>query len=157
MNGDGYWVERDGQHLSVPDQISWEDAQGLELRRYWEPDYQGHAYYAKGHHPRSFWARYIWLGWRNRASLMSLERGQVTQARPVCISGAVGIDHRTTDQGHYVLQDGDLYQYASVHKWGPFGLSRNVGYKLNHALHGEPVRQVAPVSIGRSLRLRREA
>lgn len=33
----------------------------------WAVWFKGNAYYAKAP-PRSFWARYVWLGWRNRAS-----------------------------------------------------------------------------------------
>ena len=33
----------------------------------WSLDFKDDAYYAKAP-PRSFWARYVWLGWRNRAS-----------------------------------------------------------------------------------------
>ncbi len=31
----------------------------------------GETYYAPGHDRRSFWARWVWLGWRNRASRLS--------------------------------------------------------------------------------------
>lgn len=33
-------------------------------------------YWAKGHHPRSFYARWIWLGLRNRASMMNVTLGK---------------------------------------------------------------------------------
>lgn len=32
-------------------------------------------YWAKGHHPRSFYARWVWLGLRNRASILSQRMG----------------------------------------------------------------------------------
>jgi hypothetical protein len=32
-------------------------------------------YWAKGHHPRSFYARWVWLGLRNRASALSSSLG----------------------------------------------------------------------------------
>jgi hypothetical protein len=61
LNGDRtYWSE-DGKRLRVP----LEDT----------PEARALCYYAEGHHPRSFWARYVWLGWRNRASLASYEEG----------------------------------------------------------------------------------
>lgn len=40
----------------------------------WALDYKKNAYYAKAV-PRSFWARYVWLGWRNRASRLGAELG----------------------------------------------------------------------------------
>ncbi len=42
---------------------------------YWDPSYQGTTYYANAH-PRSFWARYVWLGFRNRASHLSMMLGE---------------------------------------------------------------------------------
>ena len=29
------------------------------------PEARAQCYWAEGHHPRSRWARYVWLGWRN--------------------------------------------------------------------------------------------
>jgi hypothetical protein len=40
----------------------------------WALDYNKNAYYAKAV-PRSFWARYVWLGWRNRASRLGESLG----------------------------------------------------------------------------------
>lgn len=36
-------------------------------------------YYAPGHDRRGFWARYVWLGWRNRASRLSQILGHTWQ------------------------------------------------------------------------------
>jgi len=47
------------------------DSQG---RNAWALDYKENAYYAKAP-PRSFWARYVWLGWRNRASSLGESLG----------------------------------------------------------------------------------
>ena len=47
------------------------DSQG---RNAWALDYKENAYYASAP-PRSFWARYVWLGWRNRASALSTKLG----------------------------------------------------------------------------------
>ena len=33
-------------------------------------------YWAKGHHPRSFYARWVWLGLRNRASMLNINLGK---------------------------------------------------------------------------------
>jgi hypothetical protein len=33
-------------------------------------------YWAKGHHPRSFYARWVWLGSRNRASMLNVRFGK---------------------------------------------------------------------------------
>ena len=74
INGDGEAVLRDGQWINLRD-IGWAPNPGERVYTYDDPAYTGDAYYATGHHPRSYWARYIWLGWRNRASKLSLDLG----------------------------------------------------------------------------------
>lgn len=116
---DGTWVDlRDGvQHLGEP------------LVSYDDPAYGGTAYYAKGHHPRSYWARYIWLGWRNRASKLSLDMGITARKSDIeLLSGRVDIG--TRQEGHFLLRHGQDYHYKSVRRIGPFVLIRSLGYKL---------------------------
>lgn len=67
INGDGWavvrngnWVRVTGNHLLSETPI-----------QYGDPNYTGDAYYCEGHHPRSFYARWVWLGLRNRASRLS--------------------------------------------------------------------------------------
>ena len=152
MNGDGHgWQDEGG---------AWHDArikpppEGALLVSHSDPAYGGDCYYAKGHHPRSFWARYIWLGWRNRASLMSLELGEQVTATPVLISGSMAI-HRGGPYGHFLLKHGDCYHYKSIQKWHGFALTRSYGYKLEIAYHmGRDT--AAAVAIGRSLKRARK-
>ncbi len=150
MNGDGHgWQDEGG---------AWHDArikpppEGALLVSHSDPAYGGDCYYAKGHHPRSFWARYIWLGWRNRASLMSLELGEQIDTPVVCISGTPTVP-RNTERGHFVLQSGDVYQYRSVRRVGSFALLRNYGFKLDNARYRADGKASA-VAIGRSLKRR---
>ena len=49
-----------------------------------DPRYGGDCYYARGHHPRSFWARYVWVGLRNRASQLSKDLGEPVTEQLVC-------------------------------------------------------------------------
>jgi len=150
MNGDGWgWQDSDG---------TWYDTRikpapdGALLVSHSDPAYGGDCYYAKGHHPRSFWARYIWLGWRNRASLMSLELGEPVAETPTLISGSMAI-HRGGPYGHFLLKHGDCYHYKSIQKWHGFALIRSYGYKLEIAYHmGRDT--AAAVAIGRSLKRR---
>lgn len=150
MNGDGWgWQDSDG---------TWYDTrikpapEGALLVSHSDPAYGGDCYYAKGHHPRSFWARYIWLGWRNRASLMSLELGEPVAETPTLISGSMAI-HRGGPYGHFLLKHGDCYHYKSIQKWHGFALIRSYGYKLEIAYHmGRDT--AAAVAIGRSLKRR---
>lgn len=152
MNGDGWgWQDSDG---------TWYDTRikpapdGAPLVRHSDPAYGGDCYYAKGHHPRSFWARYIWLGWRNRASLMSLELGEPVTERPVLISGSMAI-HRGGPYGHFLLKHEDCYHYKSIRLWHGWALIRSYGYKLEIAYHmGRDT--AAAVAIGRSLKRARK-
>lgn len=149
MNGDGHgWQDADG---------TWYDTRtrpapaGTPTVAHSDPAYGGDCYYARGHHPRSFWARYIWLGWRNRASLMSLELGEPVTETPTLISGSMAI-HRGGPYGHFLLKHGDCYHYKSIRLWRGFALIRSYGYKLEIAYRMGDRDTVAAVAIGRSLK-----
>ena len=120
--------------------------------KYADPGYEGDAYYAEGHHPRSYWARYIWVGLRNRASQLSVDKGRDVAARPICISGSADIGR--TKPGHFLLKEGDTYHYKSFRNIGPFCLIRSYGYKLEYALNRPDGQygRVPAVAIGRSLK-----
>ena len=159
LNGDGEAVFIDGKFLTAGHGITWEDynaalARGAYRYTYDDPLYHGDAYYAEGHHPRSFWARYVWVGLRNRASQLSVEMGEDVHERPTVLSGAVGIGAST--EGHFLLHSGDLYHYKSVRKVGPFALIRSYGYKLEIVRNSQDgTGLAAAVAIGRSLKLRK--
>ena len=161
LNGDGEAVFIDGKFLTAGHGITWEDynaalARGAYRYTYDDPLYHGDAYYAKGHHPRSFWARYVWVGLRNRASQLSVDMGRDVAARPVCISGDTTIG--TRKEGHFLLRDGDTYHFKSVERTRIIGLQwaliRSYGYKLEHALYrpADNLGRVAAVAIGWSLK-----
>ena len=151
LNGDGHgWKDaagkwHHGRDGAVP-------PPGTIMLSYSDPAYAGDAYYAEGHHPRSYWARYIWVGLRNRASQLSVDKGRDVAARPICISGSADISR--TRPGHFLLKQGDTYHYKSFRNIGPFCLIRSYGYELEYALH-RPEGQygrVPAVAIGRSLK-----
>lgn len=150
LNGDGECVKRGDRWVNLRD-IGWTPEPGEQVIRYDDPRYDGDAYYAKGHHPRSFWARYVWLGLRNRASQLSVDMGEDVHERPTVLSGAVGIG--ASAEGHFLLHSGDLYHYKSVRKVGPFALIRSYGYKLE-VVRNSPTGtgRAAAVAIGRSLK-----
>ena len=156
LNGDGEAVFIDGKFLTAGHGITWEDynaalARGAYRYTYDDPLYGGDAYYAKGHHPRSFWARYVWVGLRNRASQLSVDMGEDVPARPQLISGSLqaGRSH----SGHFLLREGGIYHYKSFRKFGPFALIRSYGYKLE-IVRNSPTGtgRAAAVAIGRSLK-----
>lgn len=148
INGDGEAVLRGGQWINLRD-IGWTPEPGERVYTYDDPAYNGDAYYAKGHHPRSFWARYVWVGLRNRASQLSVDRGRAVPGTPELISGSIHIG--TRNAGHFLFRCGDLYHYKSVRKLGPFALIRSYGYKLEIRYYQGPGRAAA-VAIGRSLK-----
>lgn len=148
LNGDGEVVRRGDAWVNLRD-IGWTPEPGEQIIRYDDPLYDGDAYYAKGFHPRSFWARYVWVGLRNRASQLSVDHGEDVPERPTVISGRVGLGTRT--EGHVLFRCGDLYHYKSVRKLGPFALIRSYGYKLEIRYYQGPGRAAA-VAIGRSLK-----
>ena len=153
LNGDGYgWQD--------PETGEWLDIRvkpapaGVPLVSHSDPAYGGDCYYARGHHPRSFRARYAWVGLRNRASMLSVKLGRDVTARPVVVSGDPTI-HRHGPYGHFVLRHGDTFHYKSIRAFGPFALTRSYGYKLEIPFKSaEGTGRAAAVAIGRSLKRR---
>ncbi len=153
LNGDGHgWMDADGQWHHGRDGAP--RPPGAHLYSYDDPLYGGDAYYAEGHHPRSFWARYVWVGLRNRASQLSVEYGVEVAERPVCISGDPAI-HRNGPYGHFVLAHQGHYHYKSMRRLGPLVVIRSYGYKLE-IVRNSPTGtgRAAAVAIGRSLKRR---
>ena len=93
------------------------------------PEARAAGYWAEGHHPRSRWARYVWLGWRNKASKLAKDLGAPVSA-PIAFWGdeKVGRAH----PGVCVYRMGDCWQIMVVDRWGPFVVRRNVGWKINN-------------------------
>lgn len=156
LNGDGEAVFIDGKFLTAGHGITWEDynaalARGAYRYTYDDPLYHGDAYYARGHHPRSFWARYVWLGWRNRASALALALGREVHERPVVLAGDPDIG--TSRAGFTLFGYGDTYGYRSIRKVGPFALIRHYGFKLGIVRNSQDgTGLAAAVAIGRSLK-----
>jgi hypothetical protein len=129
INGDGYGAQ-------MPDG-SWVDCSGGKpapdgatlVLPYTDPRYGGDAYYAPGHHPRSFWARYVWLAFRNVAVKRMFDAGPLIAARPTTLAGnydSVGWELMWNGgQG-----DGAVYQWHATEKWHGLTLWTNVGAKL---------------------------
>lgn len=155
LNGDGAAVYRDGAWLDL--RSGAQPLPGEHVYSYDDPLYAGTAYYAPGHHPRSFWARYVWVGLRNRASQLSVDLGTNVAARPIIISGSLDIN-RHDKPGHFLLKDGSSYQFKSIQPTRILGLRcaviRSCGYKLEIALMRPPgaYGRVAAVAIGYSLK-----
>lgn len=151
LNGDGFAVFRNGKWLNLRgNQL----LPGEVAVSYDDPEFEGSAYYCKGWHPRSWLARWVWVGWRNRASKMSEDLGVVMKTKPECISGELNIGR--TKPGHFLLKCGEHYHYKSFKKKGLVVLIRSVGFKLEYYQYAEVTPQgygIAPtVLIGRSFK-----
>lgn len=132
MNGDGGGVQNPETGEWTDDRAvkDWQAVQGWLHVNHADPRYGGDCYYAKGHHPRSFWARYVWLGWRNRATIASMDAG---------VECAEQSQKVADGDGWTVSRAGDLWEVRSH-----IGHSRcYYGWKL----YGAPGR-VRPVAIG---------
>lgn len=125
------------------------------LFRWWDNDVsingdQGEGtptYYAPGHDRRSFWARYVWLGWRNRASYLGLLMGyrylpgekEDTQRWG---DPATGRDHA----GWCLTRCAHLYQLYLVKRVGPMCIRVNFGHKVWADVGNRPVAMVVNIS-----------
>lgn len=154
LNGDGYGWQDAGTGEWFDIRVKPAPA-GVPLVSHSDPAYGGDCYYARGHHPRSFRARYAWVGLRNRASMLSVKLGRDVTARPVVVSDDPTI-HRHGPYGHFVLRHGDTFHYKSIRAFGPFALTRSYGYKLEIPFKSAAgTGRAAAVAIGRSLKRRR--
>ena len=146
INGDSAgWQKPDGSWVCIRDQAP---PHGVAPVSYDDPAYTGDAYYAPGHHPRSFLARYVWLGWRNRAVAALLDAA-VSPGPVEVVEGDPAASRQRL--GYFVLRSGDLWQCKSFTSFGPFVKIVNVGYKLDVA-RGDSKQPCLPVYIPFSLK-----
>lgn len=130
INGDGW-----GKELPDCTWVTVRETGDPDCIPYDHPDYQGDAYYAKGHHPRSFIARYVWMGWRNRASKLAYDQGEYiseydkstlkTYGTPAVLDGY---------EGWVILNIKDLYEVYQIKKGKYFTKRTRYGHKLGNTL-----------------------
>ncbi|WP_423454234.1 hypothetical protein [Ottowia sp. VDI28] len=151
--GEGVWVD-------YHDVLNWDPLVDCLQVTYDTPFYDGDAYYAKGHHPRSRWARYVWVGLRNRATKLALDLGAAVNGPIDLISGSLAIS--TGQSGHFLLRCGDAYHFKSIERVSVLGRDfariRSYGFKLEIALKSpKEGDRVAVVAIGWSAKAWKEA
>lgn len=133
INGDGWGMRTNSG--------AWYDTVDKEMVKagdavavsYADPYYSGGSYYAKGHHPRSRWARWIWLGWRNRASALAMKLGG--RFDPVIWTTIYGkISTGRTDEALTVYTRDGLWQIKETRVvfFNMLSMNRNFGYKVNN-------------------------
>jgi hypothetical protein len=101
-------------------------------------------YWAPGHHPRSFYARWVWLGLRNRASALSQALGSTATGPATFWNGPTWTITRVAD-------DWRFYELLPI-PGTRLSIRMHCGYKVPR-LPGEA--KAAAVSIGLSLRRER--
>lgn len=129
INGDGWAVKRAGQWVRVVGN----ELPGEVAVPYTAPAYDGDAYYAPGRHPRSFWARFVWLGLRNRASALAVRLGYPVQPADLLDADTWGDPATNRDHaGWCVRRNGPVYQLSIVRPIGAgLCLRVNSGHKLD--------------------------
>ncbi len=129
MNGDGWGtLKANGECLNYPD-----ESQG-QVIHYGDHRYTGDSYYCKGHHPRSKWARWVWLGWRNKASAYAQVLGEELDLYSEYKRWGT-LDSEVNKEGtHFNYCDG-LWQMRDYRRvfFGLLCIRRNLGYKVNNA------------------------
>ena len=98
-------------------------------------------YWSEGNHPRSFWARYVWIGWRNRASRLGMMLGKDFSNAPMKVYG-----NPKTENGHEgwkLVERGSNVRLYIIKKWGSFAYRFNWGFKVEQNRGGK----IMPVNI----------
>ena len=123
INGDNKrWVAVEGEPYGRPVPVSIYkelpvDHENKEL-----------CYWAKGHHPRSRWARWIWMGIRNRAQRASYDLGDVYTPKVTTSWKYVAPDGNEVIE---VYRNGDAWQIMRVKRVLKYLMLRqNVGFKV---------------------------
>lgn len=89
------------------------------------------AYYAPGHHVRSRWARFVWLGLRNRASALSIRLGHAYQPGEYDDAECWGDPAVGRDRAGWTLnRRAGVYQLYAVKRMGRMCTRTNVGHKI---------------------------
>lgn len=110
------------------------------------PEARALCYWAPGHHPRSRWARWVWLGLRNRASALALALGHPAdyrQAVEVWGDPATGRGRA----GWVLRHHNGAYQLHATRRAGPVCLRTNYGHKVDFTTWGRPVLPVVCIAI----------
>lgn len=83
----------------------------------WPFDYKGNAYYAKAP-PRSFWARFVWLALRNRASALASRLGYKYKEGEFANQIVYGNPHTSRTwpdgEGWFLRTTGPIYQLMLI-------------------------------------------
>ena len=135
INGDGWGtLLPDGTCLYYTDHELIAAGKG-EAISYSDPRYTGTAYYAKNSHPRSAWARFVWLGFRNRASALAQAQGEAFDPKVTPTVWAKGDLEKDGEQYKIVYSSG-LWNFDQRRMvfFGKLKMRRNCGFKIENAI-----------------------
>lgn len=119
---------------------------------YTDPEWGGPAYYldwckwivpAKWRHPWGKFARWWWLGVRNRASRFAYILGAEKSADWQYWGD---IETSKAHEGVVVYRMGEHWQIYACEMHGPFVVRRNVGVKINNAINDPSIKRAMVVS-----------
>lgn len=121
INGDKFtWVMDPATGQGVPLPIPLADTPEARALCYWAP----------GHHPRSRWARWVWLGLRNRASALAVQLGHPADyAKPVDVWGDPATSRSRA--GWVLRHHNGVYQLHATRRLGALCIRTNYGYKVD--------------------------
>jgi hypothetical protein len=109
------------------------------------PEARALAFWVDGkHHPRSFYARWVWMGLRNRASMLSQMLGDKD---PAYMQGHTVL---WQEGANYLIRAHDRYRLSTLIPFGPVFLRVHYGFKV-----GWPTHHGGPIAIGFSLRAKK--
>lgn len=132
MNGDQWgMILPNGTHTGDFSRERVDSGECIPIE-YTDPNFKGDCYYAKGHHPRSKFARMIWLGFRNRASKLAQMLGEIVDMREPLVQ--YGPNQSREVEGFNFKRQGKLWQFTQTKKvfFGKLVLVRNIGFKINN-------------------------
>jgi len=171
LNGDRspWYVNKDENGNVIPVGVRGEIPTG-DTCKVWSPEAQDNvevdaktlAYWVGGKwHPRSFWARYVWVGWRNRASQASCDVGVlITDELKATLKewGVLNAGEELPDgsrvTGTYLRNVGPYYQLFAFHPVKVGWRRTHYGFKIGNVINNEEraTRPAMAIAIGFSYR-----
>lgn len=128
LNGDnGDWLDVDANGDPDTIQMPLEDTPEVRARCYW-----GWGPMEGKIHPRSFLARWIWIGFRNRGKQAFVDKGvHIERGKKLVTTGEPGI--RGQKSGAVVRElDGYFHYHAVTQVWKYFCLTEQRGWKVQN-------------------------
>lgn len=102
-------------------------------------------YYAEGHDRRSFYARWVWLGLRNRASKLSQMLGYEHSSSDVVERWSSGDASGIAKTGWQITKVNDAFRYFETKRVGKIFFRFHYGYKVP-TIYGRPTSPIVAIA-----------